>query len=116
MNKNFLCSYYCLRSTNRCCDCRSHDICCSDLIFIEEILTWICIGSLIIFFYNTIKLCIIIAFILWMIYWICQRTNIPRLFAKKSDLNTVKDEPLPDDNQPIDIPVQENNQDSLPSR
>jgi hypothetical protein len=31
-------------------------------------------------------------------------------------LNTVKDEPLPDDNQPIDIPVQENNQDSLPSR
>ncbi len=120
MNRNFLCSYYCLRPTNRCCDCHSQDICCSDFISIEEILTWICIGSLIVFFSNTIKLCIIIGFILWIVYWICQRTDIPRLLkeflGKKSNSKSTNDEPLPDDNRLVDIPVKENTQDSLPSR
>ncbi len=119
MNKNFLCSYFCLRPTNRCCDCHSQDICCSYFISIEEILTWICIGSLIVFFYNTIKLCIIIGLILLIIYWISQRTDILRLLKdfleKKSDSKSANDETLPDDNQPLDIPVKENNQDSLPS-
>jgi hypothetical protein len=35
--------------------------------------------------------------------------------GKKSDSKSTNDEPLPDDNQPLDIPVKENNQDSLPS-
>jgi hypothetical protein len=34
---------------------------------------------------------------------------------KKSDSKSANDETLPDDNQPLDIPVKENNQDSLPS-
>jgi len=34
---------------------------------------------------------------------------------KKSDSKSANDEPLPDNNQPLDTPVKENNQDSLPS-
>lgn len=85
-NNNFICQHYCLLSPNQCYYCHSQEIfsssyrCCSCSIPIEEILTWIIICSLIFLLYNTIKLCIIIFVILFIIYWIYKQTELRRLF------------------------------------
>ncbi len=81
-----ICQHYCLLSTNRCYYCHSQEIfssssrCCSCSIPIEEIFTWIIICSLTFLLYNTIKLCIIIFGILFIIYWIYKQTELRRLF------------------------------------
>jgi hypothetical protein len=85
-NNNLICQHYCLLSPNQCYYCHSQEIfsssyrCCSCSIPIEEILTWIIICSLTFLLYNTIKLCIIIFVILFIIYWICKQTELRRLF------------------------------------
>ncbi len=112
MNKNIICPYYC-HSQEICC------ICCLYSIPIEEILTWIVICSLIVFLYNTIKLCIIIFLILSIIYWIYTQTDLPRLlkeFFEKEFHSSVNSRSSNDDNQQLNTPVNENDNDQpIPS-
>jgi hypothetical protein len=41
---------------------------------------------------------------------------LKEFLGKKCNSKSTNDEPLPDDNRLVDIPVKENTQDSLPSR
>ncbi|CAF1138308.1 unnamed protein product [Rotaria sordida] len=81
--KNSICRHYCyychtqeLTSSYRFC------CCCSCSISFEEILTWIIICLLTFFLFNTIKLCIIIFLILFIIYWICTKLSIFHIFKE----------------------------------
>ncbi|CAF3807721.1 unnamed protein product [Rotaria sordida] len=81
--KNSICQHYCyychtqeLTSSYRFC------CCCSCSISFEEILTWIIICLLTFFLFNTIKLCIIIFLILFIIYWICTKLSIFHIFKE----------------------------------
>jgi hypothetical protein len=113
MNKNSICQHHCLLPINQCYYCHTQQICsgccysCS--ISIEEILIWIIICSLIFFLYNTIKLCIIIFFILLFIYWICKQTDILRLLKQFNSSRS--EERISDDNQQANTIVNENDND-----
>ena len=120
MNRNCVCSHCCSRATNRCCDYRSTENCCAEFISIEEILTWICIGSLIVFFYKTIKFCLIIGGILLMLYWICQYTDIPRWLkewmGKRAQSKSENTEQLSEEDEELETPIKEKKQENLSTR
>lgn len=113
MNRNCRCSHHCLRPPIQCCHCYSNETYCSCSLPIEEIFTWICISSLIISFYNTIKICILIGVLLFVIYWLCQQTNLlqwlkDNIVKKKFTSKNIENEPTTNES----MPLIENTQDS----
>ncbi|CAF4716520.1 unnamed protein product [Rotaria sp. Silwood1] len=108
-NRPSICQHYCLLSTNQCYYCHISELessyryfcCCPCSISFEEVLTWIVICSLTFLLYNTIKLCIIIFLILFLIYWICKKLSIFHMFKEFYERLWIKSKAF-FDNKPTD--------------
>lgn len=90
------------------CCCYSQRICynsCSYLISIEDILTWIFICLLAVFFYDTIKIWLMIVFIILFIYLLCKQIDIRQVLKEFSSKKHI--EPISADNQSLNISVNE---------
>jgi len=71
MHRHIFCSCRCIsQAANRC----SYSI-----PFFEEYFTWICLGFIAIFFYRTIQICLIIGFIVFILFWLAKQFSIPCL-------------------------------------
>ena len=131
MNHNSLgCQHYILLPRNQCYCCNSREIivpyrcryCYSCSISFEEILTWSVILSLIFSLHNAIKLWIMIFLTVYVMYWICTKTEIAcilkefyrrRLYSSIDGKSSTDDKKITKNEHPRSINTQQSGDNSI---